>query len=88
MSGDAKLDAAIRAHLDDVKDAFAMTYALKDPIGELAKKSVGAFKAIGDIGVQGATCFAASLGVAAQASASIDVSFQASLSVQGTASSN
>jgi len=88
VSGDAKLDAAIRAHLDDVKDAFAMTWALKDPIADLAGKSVGAFKAIGDIGVQGATCFAASLSVAAQASASINVSVQASASVQGTASSN
>ncbi len=86
VKGDADLHAAIKAHLDDVKEAFALTYALKDPIADLAGKTVDTFRAVGDIGVQGGACFASSLSVAAQASVSINVSVQASASVQGKAS--
>ena len=85
VEGDAKLYAAINAHLDALKLAFAETVALKDPIAALASKTAGAFSALGDLGVSGATCAAASVQVAAEASISINVSVQASASVQGKA---
>lgn len=85
VEGDAKLYSAINAHIDDIKNAFALTFALKDPVLDLAGKTAATFSAIGDIGVQGAACFASSLSLAAQASASINVSISASASVQGKA---
>jgi len=85
VEGDAKLYTAINAHLDAVKKAFALTLALKDPIVALAGRTSDTFSALGDLGVSGATCAAASLQVAAQASVSINVSVQASASVQGKA---
>ena len=85
VDGDAQLYTAINAHLGDVKAAFAQTFALKDPIADLAGKTVGTFSALGDIGVQGVSCATSSLAVAAQASVSINVSVQASASVQGKA---
>jgi hypothetical protein len=85
VEGDAKLYAAINAHLDALKLAFAETAALKDPIAALASKTAGAFSALGDLGVSGAACAAASVQVAAEASVSINVSVQASASVQGKA---
>jgi hypothetical protein len=87
VEGDAKLYAAINGHINDVKDAFALTLALKDPIVALAGRTVDTFKAVGDIGVQGGACLVSSISVAAQASVSINVSVQASASVQGKASS-
>ncbi len=86
VDGDADLYAAINAHIGDVKNAFALTIALKDPIANLAAKTAGTFSALGDIGVSGATCAASSIAIAAQASVSINVSVQASASVQGKAS--
>jgi hypothetical protein len=81
------LYAAINAHLSDVKDAIALTVALKDPIVDLASRTTATFSALGDLGVSGAACAAASVEIAAEASVSINVSVQASASVQGKASS-
>lgn len=85
VMGDTELYAAINAHLDDLKAAIALTVALKDPIVDLAGRTGDTFSALGDIGVQGAACAAASLKVAAEASVSINVSVSASASVQGKA---
>jgi hypothetical protein len=88
--GDDELYGALQAHIGDIKSAFAMTYHLKDPIAELAGKTVASFSALGEIGASGAACAASSLQIAAQAQASISVSVSASASVQGKgeASSN
>ena len=86
VEGDAKLYSAINTHLGDLKEAFALTIALKDPIIDLAGRTQATFSALGDIGVQGGACLASSLAVAAEASVSINVSVQASASVQGKAS--
>jgi hypothetical protein len=85
IEGDEQLYAAFNAHLADIGVAFNGTIALKDPIANLAGKTVDVFKAIGDIGAAGATCFASSLNVAGQASASINVSVSASATVSGKA---
>jgi len=88
VEGDAELYSAIQAHIGDVKSAFALTIALKDPIAELASKTAATFSALGDIGVQGAACAASSISIAAEAQASISVSVSASASVQGKAGTN
>jgi hypothetical protein len=59
-----------------------LAIALKDPIAEVAGKTIGAFEAVGDVGVSGAACMASSLSAAAEAQASISVSVSASASVQ------
>jgi hypothetical protein len=88
VDGDAQLYKAIKAHMNDVKDAFALTLSLKDPIASVAAKTAGTFEALGDIGVQGGACVASSLALAAEASVSINVSVQASASVQGKGSAS
>jgi hypothetical protein len=86
VTGDgAELYAAINAHIGQVKEAFALTLELRKPIVALAGKTASTFSALGDIGVAGGACVVASAGIFAEASASIDVSFQATLSVQGKA---
>jgi len=85
VKGDAELYSAIQAHIGDVKSAFALTVALKDPIAKLSGKTVGTFSALGDVGVSGAACVAAAVSIAAEAQASISVSVTASASVQGKA---
>jgi len=85
VNGDAELSGALHAHLGEIKSAFALTYALKDPIWDLAKKSTGTFSALGEIGASGAACVVSSANIAAQAKVSIDVSVTASASVQGQA---
>jgi hypothetical protein len=87
-SGDAgagKICDALIQFQGDIGAAWAATFALKDQIGTLAGKSVAVFQAVGDIGAAGATCFANELTVAAQAEASISVSFNATANVQGQA---
>jgi hypothetical protein len=81
VDGDAKLLAALRAHIQDWGEAVNLTLALKGPIGEAASKTVGAFQAVGDIGLSGAGCMASSVSAAAEAELSIEVSVQASASV-------
>jgi len=85
VTGDADLYAAINAHIGEVKDAFALTLELKDPIIALAGKTAGAFSALGDIGTSGAACAVSSVAIAGDAYASINVSVTASASVQGKA---
>jgi hypothetical protein len=82
--GDAELQAALAAHIKDFGAAFNLTLALKDPIFDVAGKTVGAFEAVGDIGVSGAACMTTSLAAAAEAEASISVSVEASASVQAS----
>lgn len=79
--GDAELWTALKAHIDDFGEAVNLTIALKDPIADAAGKTIGAFEAVGDIGVSGAACMAASVSAAAEAQASISVSVSASASV-------
>jgi len=79
--GDAELQAAISAHIQGFGEAVNLTLALKDPIAEVASKTVGAFEALGDIGVSGAACMTSSLAGAVEAEASISVSVEASASV-------
>src|SRR6478736_5484667 len=83
VTGDDELYGALQAHIGDIKSAFAMTYALKDPIVALAGKTVASFSALGQIGASGAACATSSIAIAAQAQASINVSVSASASVQG-----
>jgi hypothetical protein len=79
--GDAKLQAALAAHIEEFGAAVNLAIALKDPIGSVAAKTIGAFQALGDVGVSGAACLTASLSAAAEAQASISVSVTASASV-------
>jgi hypothetical protein len=79
--GDAELQAALSAHIQDFGEAVNLALALKDPIAEVAGKTIGAFQAIGDVGVSGAACMASSLSAAVEAQASISVSVSASASV-------
>ena len=79
--GDAELLAALQAHIGDWGEAVNLTLALKDPIFNVAGKTVDAFEAVGDIGLSGAGCMAASLQGAVEAKASIEVSVSASASV-------
>jgi hypothetical protein len=85
VEGDAKLYGALNARLDDIKEAFALTVSLKDPIADLAGRTAATFQALGDIGVSGLACIGSSLTLAGEASASINVSVSASASIQGTA---
>jgi hypothetical protein len=85
VDGDTDLYAAIKAHLGEVKDAFALTAELEKPIAALVGKTGATFSALGDIGASGAACALASATIATQASLSISVSVQASASVQGKA---
>lgn len=84
-AGKEALNGALHAHLGEIKSAFALTLALRDPIGALAVKTVKAFGAVAEIGAQGVACATSSVAIAAEASASINVSVSASASVQGTA---
>jgi hypothetical protein len=84
IEGDVELLKAFRARLKDLGTAINLTVALKDPIADVAGKTVGAFSAIGDLGLSGAACFAASLQGAVKAQASISVSVSASASVSGS----
>jgi hypothetical protein len=86
IEGDAKLYAAFQAHLADIGVAFSDTLAIKDVVATVAGKTASTFSAIGDIGAAGAGCVATQLQVAAHASASINVSVQASATVSGSAS--
>jgi len=83
VSGDDELYGALQAHVGDIKAAFALTYALKDPIANLAGKTVATFRALGDIGASGVACATSSIAIAAQAQVSISASVSASASVQG-----
>jgi hypothetical protein len=84
--GDAALQAALTAHFQDFASAVNLTLALRDPIQSVAGKTIGAFEALGDVGVSGAACMASSLQSAVEAQASISVSVQASASVQASSS--
>jgi hypothetical protein len=88
VNGDLKLQKAIEAHLSGWAEAVNLTIALKDPATRLAAKSVDTFKAIGDIGISGATCALASVQAAGQASASITVSVNASASLNASGGTN
>jgi hypothetical protein len=81
VSGDLKLQQAIEGNLAAWAEAVNLTIALKDPAAALAGKTLATFKAIGDIGLSGATCVAASLQTAASAEAHINVSVSASASL-------
>jgi hypothetical protein len=74
--------------MNDVKDAFALTLSLKDPIASVGGKTKDTFEALGEIGAQGAACVAASASLALEATASISVSVNASASVQGKGSAS
>src|SRR5436189_280277 len=69
VTGDDELYGVLKAHLGDIKSAFAMTIALKDPIAELAGKTVATFSALGEIGTSGLACATSSVAIAAQAQA-------------------
>jgi hypothetical protein len=71
----------LAAHIKEFGAAVNLAIALKDPIASVAGKTIGAFQAIGDVGVSGAACMAASLSAAVEAQASISVSVSASASV-------
>lgn len=82
VQGDVELWNALAAHIDDFAEAVNLTIALKDPIADVAGKSIGAFEAVGDVGLSGAACMTSSLQAAVEAQASISVSVQASASIQ------
>jgi hypothetical protein len=82
--GDAALQAALSAHIADFGEAFNLTLALREPIAEVAGKTIGAFQAIGDVGLSGAACMSSSLSAAVEAQASISVSVEASASVSAS----
>ena len=81
VDGDAELLTALRAHIQEWGEAVNLTLALKDPIASVAGKTLGAFEAVGDVGLSGAACMASSLSAAAEAQASISVSVSASASI-------
>jgi hypothetical protein len=81
VQGDVKLQQALEANISAWAEAVNLTIALKDPAAQLAAKSVATFQAIGDIGLSGASCVAASLKAAADASVSVNVSVSASASL-------
>jgi hypothetical protein len=83
VEGDDELYGVLQSHIGDIKSAFALTIALKDPIADLAKKTTATFSALGEIGANGVACATSSIAIAAQAQASISVSVSASASVQG-----
>jgi hypothetical protein len=83
VEGDDQLYGVLQTHIGEIKAAFAQTYALKDPIAELAGKTTGTFSALGQIGASGLACAASSIEIAAEAEVSISVSVNASASVQG-----
>lgn len=83
VQGDDELYGALQAHIGDIKSAFAMTIALKDPIAELAGKTVATFSALGQIGASGVACATSSIAIAAEAQVSISASVSASASIQG-----
>jgi hypothetical protein len=80
VSGDLKLQKAIEAHINDWAEAVNLTIALTTPVANLADKGVKAIKAIGDVGLSGATCALAS----AKTAASAQVHVEASVSVSGS----
>jgi hypothetical protein len=86
VTGDTALDSALRAHFKDFATAVNLTLALKDPVANVAGKTIDAFSALGDVGVSGAACMASSIDAAVKAQASISVSVQASASVQASSS--
>jgi hypothetical protein len=81
ISGDLKLQKAVEANLTAWAEAVNLTLSLKEPIAALAGKTEGTFKAVGDIGLSGATCILASVKAAAEASVSVNVSVKASASL-------
>jgi hypothetical protein len=83
ITGDDALYASYQAHLNDIGIAVNLTAAIKDPIAQLAGKTVDTFAAIGDVGVAGASCVASQATVIANVQASISVSVSASASVTG-----
>jgi hypothetical protein len=80
VNGDLKLQQVVEANLNAWAEAVNLTISLKDPAVDLASKGVATFKALGDIGVSGATCVLASMQAAAQAQAHMEVSVSASAS--------
>jgi hypothetical protein len=84
INGDEKLYAVFLAREGDIGTAINLTVALKNPIANIAGKTVAVFQAIGDIGASGASCVASTLSVAAHAQASISVSVSASATVSGS----
>jgi hypothetical protein len=86
VEGDVELQQALSSHISDWGRAVNLTLALHDPIVDLAGKTLGAFEAAGEVGVAGASCFAASLSAAVEAEASISVSVEASASLNAEAS--
>ncbi len=81
-----KLQQAIEGSLTAWAEAVNLAIALKDPAAKLATKTAATFSALGDIGISGATCAAASAKAAFDASASVNVSFKASASLNASAS--
>lgn len=87
VTGDAALYAALEAHSSEIAAAFGATVDLKTQIGTLIKTVGPAIQGVGNISAAGVTCMASSLKVMGQAQASINVSVNASASVNGKASS-
>ena len=81
VDGDAELMRALLAHIEEFGTAVNLTLALRDPIADVAARSLAVFDALGDVGVAGAACFASSVSVAASAEVSISVSVEASASL-------
>lgn len=81
VDGDAELMRALAAHIDEFGAAVNLTLALRDPIAEVASRSLAVFDALGDVGIAGAACFASSVSIAASAQVSISVSVEASASL-------
>jgi hypothetical protein len=83
--GDVELQQALSANIEAWGEAVNLTLALREPIADVASKTLAAFEAVGEVGAAGATCFASSLSAAVQAEASISVSVEASASLSAEA---
>jgi hypothetical protein len=76
----------LQEHIDEFGVALNLTLALREPIAEVASRSLPAFDAAGDIGLAGAACFGTSVNAAFAAQLSISVSVEASASLTASSS--
>jgi hypothetical protein len=83
VAGDVNLQRAIDAHIDAWLAAVAETLAMREATIALGSVSIASFQAVGNLGPEGARCFATSLNAASSASASMSVCVQASATLSG-----
>jgi hypothetical protein len=83
VTGDDNLLSSFQSHLDEIGTAMELTFALRDPIANVAGQTATTLGAVGSVGLAGAKCFADQAQTVTHVQASISVSVSASLTVQG-----